>query len=150
MRYAEVDRIVNELTELRDFIKEHGVEMPDFWMNNTLHVGLTETNYKRDEVTGEYETTIDELKTKQNIKKFLDAVGSCEKDYRDDRIRITKKFGDGDRDMIIGTVDRSVACKKVVTGKKFIKEQLIPSKFEEEYEWKCDESLSLKKLVSNI
>jgi hypothetical protein len=150
MRYKENARYVNELRELADFLEQHGVELPDYWMSNTLHVPLTETEYVSSNTPGEYETKIKEYETKRNIKRFLSAVGSCEKDYREDRIRITKRYSDGNRDMVVGTADRSVACKRVVTGKKFVKEQLIPSKFEEEYEWVCDEGLSLKNLVRNI
>ena len=149
MKYAENERNVNELRELADFLEQNGHKLPDYWLNATLHVGLTETTYQAND-EGEYETVIKEHETKVNIKKFLDAVGTCEKDYRDDRIRITKSYADGRRDMIVGTADRSVACKRVVKGKKFVKEQLIPSKFEEEVEWVCDEGLSLKKLVSNL
>ena len=72
-------------------------------------------------------------------------MGACEKDYRDDRLVISRNFKCNDAArMLVGTVDRSVACKKVVKGKKFIKEQLIPSRFEEEIEWVCDEGLSLR------
>jgi hypothetical protein len=150
-KYKTVDMQVAELRELADFIEKVGVTLPDYYMTNTLNVYLTETNYARDEKSGEYETTIDEQGTKQNIKKFLDAVGSCDKDYRDDRLVISKNFECNDAHrMIVGTVDRSVACKKVVKGTKFIKEHLIPSRFEEEVEWVCDEGLSLKKLVANI
>lgn len=145
-RFKEVERDVAELRELADFLENNGVRLPDYWLNNTLSIGLTETNYERGD-DGEYETRIDTEGTKQNIKKFLDAVGSCEKDYTDDRIKITKKFRSSDRNMVIGTADRSIACKKVVKGKKFIKEQLIPSRFEEEIEWVCDENISLLKLV---
>lgn len=150
-KYSEVDKYVSELREMADFIEKNGVRMPDFYMTNTLHISLTETTYDRDEITGEYETKINEIETKQTIKKLLDCLdGHIDKDYRDDRLIITKKFSHGDRNMIVGTVDRSVACKRKVTGKKFIKEHLVPSRFEEEVEWVCDEGLSLKKLVANV
>ena len=146
MKYSEVTEKVAELREMADFLEQNGHKLPYTWFSPTMNVSLTDTDYVRGE-NGEYETIINEDKTKQNIRKFLQAVGSCEKDYRDDRLRITRKFTYTDRDMIVGTVDRSIACKKVVTGKKFVKEHLVPSKFEEEYEWKCDENISLLKLV---
>jgi len=149
MKYSEVERTVNELRELADFIEKNGVKMPHMYLSNTVHVTLTDTNYGQDE-NGEWGSTINEDETKQNVKKFLDAVGSCEKDYRDDRLVITKNFTCSDRKMLIGTVDRSIACKKKVVGKKFIKEHLVPSRFEEEVEWVCDENLSLKKLVAGV
>src|SRR4249919_1260242 len=144
-KYKTVDMQVAELRELANLIERVGVRLPDYYMTNTLNLYLTSTDYKRSEESGEYETTINEIETKQNIKKFLDAVGSCEKDYRDDRLVISKPFTcNPARNMIVGTVDRSVACKRVVTGKKFVKEHLVPSRFEEEIEWVCDEGLSLK------
>jgi len=150
-KYSTVDKQVAELRELANFIEKVGVALPDYYLTTTLNLYLTATDYKRNEESGEYETTINEIETKQNIKKFLDAVGSCEKDYRDDRLVITKPYTcNPTRNMITGTVDRSVACKKVVKGRKFIKEHLVPSRFEDEIEWVCDEGLSLRKLVANI
>jgi hypothetical protein len=134
-------RNVGELRELADFLEAHGEELPDHWITTTLYVTLTETAW------ADGETTIDEAATKDNIARFLDAVGSCEKDYRDDRIKITKKYSNNKNDMVVGLVDRSIACKKVVTGQKFVQAQYTPARMEEEYEWKCDENISLLKLV---
>lgn len=149
-KYSKVENTVAELRELADFIEKNGVKLPDYWFTHTVSVSLTETDYIRDDATGEYETIIKEHETKQNIKKFLEAVGSCEKDYRDDRIRIAKKYTSTGRDMIVGTADRSIACKKVVKGTKLIPATLIQARVEEEVEWVCDEGLSLKKLVANL
>ena len=147
MKYSEVAQRVAELREMATFLEENGHKLPYVWFSPTINVSLTDTDYVRTGNNDEYETIINEDKTKENIKKFLSAVGPCEKDYRDDRIRITRNFTASDRPMIVGSVDRSLACKKVVTGKKFVKEHLVPSRFEEEYEWKCDENISLLKLV---
>lgn len=148
-KYKQVQDDVAKLRELADFLEKNGVAMPDYWLSHSTHISLTETNYGRGD-NDEWETTIDEDGTKRNIKKFLDAVGPCEKDYREDRLQITTTYKhDGSR-MFTGMVDRSIACKKVVKGKKFIKEHLVPSRFEEEVEWVCDENLSLKKLVQGV
>ena len=69
-KYSTVAKQVAELRELADFIEQHGVSMPDYYLNNTLNVYLTETNYEYNSKTGEGETTIDEQGTKQNIKKL--------------------------------------------------------------------------------
>jgi len=150
MKYSEVARHVRELRELADFLEAHGVALPYAHVTTTVNVYLTETNYKRDEATGEYEKTINEEGTKANLKKFLDAVGACEKDYRDDRIRIVKKYSDGETHMIVGSIDRSVACKKVVKGQKLQPAVFTQAKIVDEYEWECDEGLSLKKLVADL
>ena len=153
MTYKEAAEYAAKLRELADFIETNGVKLPSVSITTTATCWLTSTDYKRDESTGEYETLINEDETKQNIKKFLDAVGTCKKDYSDDKIVIEKEYKTPSehtygRTMIKGTVDRSVACKKVITGQKLQPAQLIQAKMVDEYEWQCDEGISLLKLVS--
>jgi hypothetical protein len=146
MKYAAKSKKTQELREIANFVEQHGEKMPEYvGITTTVYISLTETNYVKIEGSDppEWETVIDEAGTKRNIKRFLDMVGNCEKEYADDRIRITKLNSFGDP-MIVGTVDRAIACKRVVTGTK-----VVPEKMVEEYEYVCDEGLSLKKLVAN-
>lgn len=148
MRYATRDKYVAELRELADFLEQHGHKLPEnTWYTTTMQISLTATDYEKNPESGEYESTINEEKTKHNLKKFLDAVGACEKDYREDSIKVWKNFASTGNTMIRGTVDRSIACKRVVTGKKLVPATLIQARIEEEVEWVCDEGLSLLKLV---
>ena len=152
MTYKEAAEYAAKLRELADFIEKNGVKLPSVSITTTATCWLTVTNYTRDE-DGEYTTVIKEDETKQNIKKFLDAVGTCKKDYSDDKIVIEKEYKTPSvhtygRVMIKGTVDRSVACKKVKTGVKLEQATFIPAKIVDEYEWQCNEGISLLKLVS--
>ncbi len=153
MQYREAAEYAAKLRELADFIEERGPMLPGSpYVTTSVTCYLTATDYVKDE-SGEYATVIREDDTKENIKKFLDAVGSCKKDYSDDKIVIEKEYKTPStstygRTMIKGSVDRSVACKKVVKGQKLVPATLIQARMEDEYEWVCDEGISLLKLVS--
>lgn len=147
MKYSDARDYAQQLRDLADFIEQHGVELPSGYPQVYMNCYLTETDYIRDPETGEYESKLNEDKTKQNLKRFLSAVGPCEKDYAHDRIKIVKRNSLGNQ-MVIGSVERSLACKKVVTGTKLVPATLIQARIEEEYEWQCDENVSLLKLVN--
>ena len=142
MTYKERDRMAAELRAIADFVEQSGHKLPGHpYISTTLYLTLTESDYGKNEA-GEYVSTLNEDGTKENIRKFLDAVGSCEKNYKDDRLTITKELGEG-RATIQGNVDRSIACKRVIKGQK-----MVPAKLIDEVEYVCDENLSLLKLVS--
>lgn len=148
MKYSEVNRLVAELRELADFIEAQGVRMPVAYHTPTISWYLTENDYVKNPETNEYEAVLNEEKTKRELGRFLAAVGSCEKEYSDNRLQITKKFSCSGRVMITGSVDRALTCRKVYTGKQVLKEAtLIPARLEDEYEWECDERVSLLSLV---
>ncbi len=141
MRYREVEETVKELREFADFLEKHGVELPDgLWISTTEYMTLTATDYE------DGESKINEAGTKENIRKFIDAVGECEKDYSDDRIVITKRYSTGNV-MLKGEVDRNIMCKRVVVGQKVIpatEERII-----DEVEWVCAENVSLLRYVNS-
>ena len=148
MKYRERDRVVAELRELADFIESRGHMLPGYVsVSASAALYLSDTDYKRNPETGEYESTLNEEKTKQNLKRALVAFGSCEKEYREDRIEIRKK-NSFDRVMLRGTVDRSVACKRVVVGQELQPAAFVQAKLVDKVEWQCDEGISLLKLVS--
>ena len=152
MKYKEAVEYAAKLRELADFIETNGVKLPSVSITTTATCWLTSTDYRKND-EGEWETIINEDETKQNIKKFLDAVGTCKKDYNDDKIVIEKEYRSPSnhtygRTMIKGTVDRSVACRKVKTGVKLQPASFVQAKIVDEYEWVCDEGISLLKLVS--
>jgi len=141
MRYEDVKNTVTQLREMADFLEKNGVKLPDgLWVSVGEWMNLTDTTYE------DGETKINEEGTKENIRKFLEAVGECEKDYSDDRIVIIKRFSDGSS-MLRGEVDRSVMCKRVVVGQK-----VIPAREEQtvdEVEWVCAENVSLLRYVNS-
>lgn len=141
MRYREVEETVKELREFADFLEKNGVKLPDgLYISTSEWINLTATDYE------DGETKINEEGTKENIRKFIDAVGECEKDYRDDEITIVKRYSTGNK-MLTGQVDRSVMCKRVVVGQKVIpatKERTI-----DEVEWVCAENVSLLRYVNS-
>lgn len=146
MKYKEAETYAADLHAIADWIGENGHKLPrgtpakmslvDCW--------LTASDYKQDEETGEWGSVIDEDKTKDNLRRFLEGIGSCNKDYNDDRLIITKDFGSV---RIKGTVDRSLTCKKVVTGTKVVPSYYQKERTVEEVEWVCDEGVSLLELV---
>lgn len=141
MKYKEVEETVKELREFADFLEKNGVKLPDgLWISTGEWMNLTATTYE------DGEAKIDEAGTKENIRKFIEAVGECEKDYRDDRIVITKNFSNGHR-MLRGEVDRSVLCKRVVVGQKVI--PATEEKVVDEVEWVCAENVSLLRYVNS-
>ena len=149
MKYRERDKLVTRLRELADFIEQRGLTLPGVHHIPTIHLYLTATDYVKDPETGEWDSVLDEAKTKQNLKRALAALGSCEKDYQEDRIELRKRFSDGSV-MVRATVDRSLACKRVVVGQKLQQAVYTPSKLVDEVEWQCDEGLSLLELVKDV
>ena len=150
MTFKERDRLVMKLRELADFVEARGHLIPgNPYHTTTLSVAMTHTDYVRDPETNEYAPVLDPEKTKQNLKRTLDALGSCHKDYANDRLVLTKQYSDG-TEMVRATADRSVACKRVVVGQKLQPATLIQAKMVDEVEWQCDEGLSLLKLVESI
>lgn len=150
MTFKERDKLVARLRELADFVEARGHLIPGSpYHPTTLSVTMTHTDYVRDPETNEYGPVIDEAKTKQNLKRTLAALGTCSKDYREDRLVLTKKYSDG-TEMVRAAADRSIACKRVVVGQKLQPATLIQAKMVDEVEWQCDEGLSLLKLVEGI
>lgn len=148
MKYSEVKETVGMLRELADFIEAYGVALPSFSIDTRIRVYLSEYSYDKNPESGEWESKLNEDATKQNIKKLLEAIGSCEKDYQGDSLKITKKFPSFPNEtMVYASVDRSVTCKKVVKGQKLQQAYYSPAKLVDEYEWVCDEDTSLLKMV---
>jgi hypothetical protein len=141
MKYADVQEHVSKLREMADFLEAHGHKMPgDVWISHYEYVNLTATTYD------DGEAKIDEAGTKENIRKFLDAVGDCEKDYSDDQIVIIKKYSDGSV-MFKGEVDRNIMCKRVVVGQKVIPAR--EAQTVDEVEWVCADNVSLLRYVNS-
>lgn len=150
MTYKEKEEMARHLRELADFVEARGHLIPGSpYHTTTLNIGMTHTDYVRDPETNEYRPVIDEAKTKQNLKRTLAALGSCHKDYANDRLVLTKDYSDGSL-MVRATADRSVACKRVVVGQKLVPAAFVQAKMVDEVEWQCDEGLSLLKLVEGI
>jgi hypothetical protein len=123
------------LLELAAFIETEGVRLPDLpYIDREalIYVWLTKSDSYKDE-DGKWQSRMNESGTKANIRRFLEAVGTCEKDYRGDRLEIKKRFGNVS---LIGNVNREVACRKTEVKKVWVE----PSKgyFREEVEWDCD------------
>lgn len=141
MRYKDMQETVAKLREFADFLEKHGVELPDgLWVSTSEWMNLTATDYE------DGETKINEAGTKENIRKFIAAVGECEKDYRDDRIVITKNYSDGSM-MLRGEVDRSIMCKRVVVGQKVV--PATEERVVDEIEWVCAENVSLLRYANS-
>ena len=138
MKYEEAQRLANEARTFADWIEQHGPQLPGHpSVTIEARCWLTESNYNKLE-NGEYETVLNEDGTKANLAEFLTAVGSCEKDYQDDRLTVVKKFGKTAK--IFGSVDRSLTCKKKIIGKKVIPAYSSPEKEVDDYEWECDDA----------
>jgi hypothetical protein len=135
-----------DLETMADWIESEGVKLEDLpWMPSarTFQVWLTDSRSFKDE-HGNYQSELNKDATKANIRRFLRAVGSCDKQFENDKLRIRKVFG---KTVILeGAVDRSIACKKIVKEKKWVEAQVIQGYYDEKVEWDC-ETPSLLALV---
>lgn len=146
MKYSEVRTAARRLRELADFIEKRGVLLPTVSVTTQHYSWLSSSDYVQ--VDGQWESVLNEGNTRENVRRFIDAVGNCDKEYQSDRIRIVKNYSDG-APMLIGSVDRALTCKKVPTGKTIKHEARIePAREEPEYEWVCSDNMSLLKLVN--
>lgn len=84
--------------------------------------------------------------TKDELVAVARQLGSCEKGASDSFFYLKKTFG---CIQVTWNLNRSQACRKVITGKKLVPEQrieavpekVIPAHEEDLYEWHCDEPL---------
>lgn len=150
MKYAEAAKLANDLRAMADWLETDGVKLPQYGSHTfELRYYLTDSSYVEDGVNEDgstkYNTVIDEAATKAKVRDFVLALGSCDKEYADTRLKITKSFGKNVR--ILGTVDRQVTCRKVVTGTKIEPAVNLPERVVEIVEWECDDAPSLLALV---
>ena len=151
MKYAEAAKLASDLRAMADWLESDGIKLPQYGSHTfEMRYYLTESDYVEtgeldEEGNTKWETVIDEAKTKVKVRDFVLALGSCEKEYRDTRLLVAKKFGKNVQ--ILGTVDRQVTCRKVVTGTKIEPAVNLPERVVEVVEWECDEAPSLLALV---
>ncbi len=149
MEHQEILDYANTLRDLADFLSDNADKVPDdtWFYGLEISLWLTESDYEYytdDEGKRKTNVTFNEAKTKKKVKDFLNFVGSCEKEYLGDTLEITKKFG---KHKIIGNVDRSVTCKKIVTGTEVVPERVTPEYVREITEWDCSDIPSLLALI---
>lgn len=126
---------ITDLEKLAQFIEDHGVELPSLpWIDRreSFSVWLTETKSYRDD-NGEWQTAINEEATKENVRKFLSAVGNSEKEYTNHSVTIRKSFGNV---TLVGLLDREVVCKKIVKSREYVKHS-SDGYWKEDVEWDC-------------
>lgn len=78
--------------------------------------------------------------SKEQAQTMARAMGTFEKQFDGDYLRLIKKFGSGVK--VRAIFSRSQVCERVVTGTREIPEQVIPARTEEISEWKCSSILS--------
>jgi hypothetical protein len=156
MKYAEAATLANDLRKLADFIETNGVKLPSYGSHTfTMRYYLTKSDYVDSGEVDEdgnkvWNTVVDEAVTKANVRGFVRALGSCDKKYEGDRLNVIKRFGGEDSVVkIVGTSDRSVTCRKVVTGYKTEPAVNLPERQVEIVEWECDEAPSLLALTQD-
>ena len=156
MKYAEAAKLANDLRKMADFIETRGPKLPQYGSHTfTMRYYLTSSDYVdsgelNEDGSKKWDTVIDEAKTKANVREFVRALGSCDKKYDGNQLNVIKKFGGEDSLIkIVGTSDRSVTCKKVVTGYKTEPAVNLPERQVEIVEWECDEAPSLLALMED-
>jgi hypothetical protein len=148
VKYAEAQQFANDLRAYADFIESEGPKLGGVIHDSAdFSIYLTVTNYERDPETGEWESVVKEEQTKKNLKQFLASVGSCEKVWESNNLKVTKTFGKTVR--LVGYMNRSTVCKKVVTGTKVVPAVHIPESVQEITEWVCEDP-SLFRLVEGV
>jgi hypothetical protein len=140
MKFKEQKELVRDLRDLADFY-----ERPESIVLPKPHINPHETIYEGkwgdDPDTGEYGFIHDHDAAKARLKRYIRAIGSCEKDWGSDSLRVVKKVGNI---KLTYQIDRKVICEKKVVGKKKVPMRAyveIPGKFDEieEVEWVCED-----------
>ena len=144
LSHEDALQLASELRQVAYFLDAavaDGVDIPYFYKNVEFSSWLTQNDYVDDE------PVVDEAATKQALGNMLTFLGSCDKEFLGDNIRLTKKFGQFVK--ITGRVTREVTCKKVPTGKIIHHEAYTtPARDEVEYEWDCSDEGSLLRAVN--
>lgn len=149
MTSDEARKLANDIRDFADFVEAKAAEMPYTSFDVSARCYITQTDYVEkpkanpDDPT-EWDTVVNEEETKERLAQFLNAVGSCEKEYNGDSLRITKKFGQA---KVLGIVNREITCKRKVVGTKIEPAVSYPEREVEVYEWECDDSPSLLAIV---
>ena len=148
MTFAEARKLAEDIRKFADFVENRAPLLPYTTFDVSARCYLTQSDYievgHNDDGSTKWDTVINEAETKERMAKFLEAVGSCEKEYSDDSLKITKKFGDC---KVIGRVDRSLTCKRKVVGKRTEPAVNLPEREVDIVEWECDDAPSLLALV---
>src|SRR6516165_101450 len=96
----EVTEFAADLRKLSHWLDDQvqaGNDIPHFSMYFDLQFYLTESDYVKDPETEQWKSFFNEDATKINLKRFLKIVGSCDKEYREDQLRIHKEIGTSGR-----------------------------------------------------
>jgi hypothetical protein len=87
------------------------------------------------------------VETLEEVRAITHGTGSWSKSYNDYAVEYLKKFTDAKYGGVryVVSLERTKACRKVVTGTKHIPEEIVPEKVipardEEIIEWICDDS----------
>jgi hypothetical protein len=132
MKYREQQEVVADLRALADFYERpESIVLPKPYFSEYANVSV----YKWDEEERKYKDNIE--KSKERIKKIASSIGSCEKKWESDLLRVVKHVGDI---RLSWSVTREAVCRKVPTGEvKEVPEQIIPARKEEVFDWVCEE-----------
>lgn len=132
MKYREQKELVADLRALADFYERPAsivLPKPYFYVADSV------TAYEYDDVTGQYQSNIE--KSKHKIKQIAKSVGSCEKKWDGDLLRIVKKIG---HITLTWSVKREAVCKRVPTGEVITHPAYFqPERTEEKVEWVCED-----------
>lgn len=143
----ECKALADDIRVYADFIETRGMLLP-YLPRISEWFYLTQTDYKFNQDTQKYESSLNEEATKEALRNFMAALGPCDKDMTgSDEITVTKKFGTTGDVKITGTISKALTCKKVVTGTRVRPARpAVPEEIVEEYEYVC-EDVSLLKLL---
>ena len=144
----DVTDYVKGLRAYADWLEKKAAVLPmDYIPSIETYISLTDSEWKLvDEETQKYDTVIDEVGTKKNIKAMVKAMGSCKKEYIGSSLYITKEFSK--RVRVKATVNREITCKKVLTGEIVHHDELVVAAYDEEkFVWDCSDVPALLELV---
>lgn len=134
MKYKEQEQLVADLRALADFYERpESIELPKPYLTFTEYVNVYD--YTKPDYPLDYEAS------KAKLKRFVRALGSCEKNWGSSDLSVTKRIG---KIRLNFLVNREAVCtKKVVGTKKRPKTAYveIPNEYVEEevVEWVCDD-----------
>jgi hypothetical protein len=136
MKYKEQKEVVADLRALADFYeRRESLVLPKPYFSEHHNISVYGSTYNSE--TGNYDYNYDLEKSKEQIKRIASSVGTCEKRWDNDMLRVVKMIG---KIRLCWSVTREAVCKKVPTGEKvLVPAYMTPARLEETYEWECTE-----------
>jgi hypothetical protein len=134
VKYSEQRQVVEDLRALADFYEQPrsiALPRPTLYFGGYVGVGA-----KWNSEAKEYEYDVEG--TQAEMAKMARALGTCEKDYNDYELKLTKKFGSA---KIVVSANRNAVCERKLVGVETVEARFVKAHTKPIYEYDCKPSL---------